>query len=85
MKKCVKAIIIGTGVIVASVSALAIVGNIIAAKKAKDEDFEDDDDSLECCFYCDSEFCPYYCNDDDDTPEQYDGDIEYYEGDDVEC
>lgn len=83
MKKCVKAIIIGTGVIVASVSALAIVGNIIAAKKAKDEDFEDDD-SLECCFYCDSEFCPYCCNN-DDVPEQYDGDIEYYEGDDVEC
>lgn len=74
MKKCVKAIIIGTGVIVASVSALAIVGNIIAAKKAKDEDCEDedfeDDDSLECCFYCDSEFCPYCCdNDDDDVPE----------------
>lgn len=84
MKKCVKAIIIGTGVIVASVSALAIVGNIIAAKKAKDEDFDDDDydDDFEYDFDDDDDYDDDY---DYDVPEQYDGDIEYYEGDDVEC
>ena len=78
MKKCVKAIIIGTGVIVVSVSALAIVGNIIAAKKAKDEDFDDDDYDDDYEDFDDYDY-------DYDVPEQYDGDIEYYEGDDVEC